>query len=492
MCNYPISALCRWVVLPLVIVAMPLADWSPCAWAQAAEPSSDVSACVEGERLFREQQHDLAEPLLRQCLAEAGERADALLYLTVITVSGERFTEALEWGRKAVATAPESPDARYWYGRALLETGDVVGAKEQWEAGLGFSAQHIGLLEGLARLSIKEGADSKAYGLLVQMQRLGFDEPWVHRLLSELSSNKGLWAASWRHWQDYLERVQENSDDLITAGELGILAGDTEGAIMFCRRAVELEPSAAAYGALGEALFAAKHHDEAIVALQHAIDLDQEEPRYHFNIANALEIEGRVDEAEPHFQRYIELASEDPVGRLNYAVHLNKQGRSEEALNQTRAAVAVDPSLLTARIMEAQLLEVLGLYGEAMGVIDTMLTVATENREQLVSWRDQLALDLAEQRAASEEGKFQLLHIVLADSVAVTLVQQDLAQGVDFATLAVRYSVGTSAAEGGNIGWVAPADMIEPLRSAIAALEPGEISPIIESRELYHIFKRIH
>jgi len=67
----------------------------------------------------------------------------------------------------------------------------------------------------------------------------------------------------------------------------------------------------------------------------------------------------------------------------------------------------------------------------------------------------------------------------------------EIEAGEDFGNLAVRFSVGPTAARGGDIGWVAPQDMAGALREAIEVLGVNEISPPVESGGLTHLFKRI-
>ena len=57
------------------------------------------------------------------------------------------------------------------------------------------------------------------------------------------------------------------------------------------------------------------------------------------------------------------------------------------------------------------------------------------------------------------------------DAEALRLVQEGLAAGEDFATLATRFSTGATAVRGGDIGWVDPKEMVGPLRGAIEPLE---------------------
>jgi tetratricopeptide (TPR) repeat protein len=457
----------------------------------AGTGSEAFEPCSEGERLFLKEHHQDAEPLLVECLESHGEQADPLIFLTVIAVTQNRLQAGLDWGKRAVQIAPDSPDARYWYGRALVETGDQNAARQEWEQGLAHSLEHLGLLEGLAKIEMAEGYDEKAYGLLNQLQRLGVQETWVHQMLAELAQRKGLWQEALTHWRSILENHGETGHRLLRIGELSILAGDLEGAIAACHRAVVLDSTAEAFGGLGEALFAGERHRESLGALHRAVQLDPDMPVFRFNLANVLEILGQVEEAEVHFRRYLDLVPDDPIGHLNFGIHLEKLGRNREAVQQVQMAVKLNPSLLSAQVVYGQLLAKMGHYRPALGVIDTLLTRDPENRDALQAWRDNVAQKLAQEDVASAAGQVRLLHIVTADSQAVALIREELQRGVDFTILASRYSSGPAAAKGGDIGWVAPADMIEPMRSVIEALNPDEVSPPVRSGGLYHLFKRV-
>jgi len=71
---------------------------------------------------------------------------------------------------------------------------------------------------------------------------------------------------------------------------------------------------------------------------------------------------------------------------------------------------------------------------------------------------------------------------------AETARQRALA-GEDFATLASELSEGPNAANGGDLGFTARGQMVEGFDDAVWALEPGEISDVVESRLGYHVIK---
>ncbi len=499
----PAAGSARTVLLPLLLLGslcIPVAAVGGAAPAPASPPAAAPGpaggvppACEEGLRLYRAQQLDRAGESLQECLRQGGDHPEPLLLLTMIALRQDRAADAVGWGRRAVAADSASADTRYWYGRALLADGKPDAAQRQWEAGLALDTSHPGLLEALARLSMDRGHNERAYNLLHQLGRSGVDEPWLHRLMSDLASRKGMWDAALQQWQLVVAGEGESEDNLLRACELGILSGDTATALTACERAVELGHSAAAYGSLGEALFAADRQTEALAALRRAVVLAPDEPRYRFNLANLLEVLGRADEADEHFSRFVNLQPDDPIGRLNYGIHLDRMGRTGEALTQIEAALDLAPDLAAAQLVRGQLLEKQERYEDALAVVDELLAAGPEpeNVDRLEQWRQRLRTLLQERDQARTEGACKLLHIVAPDTQTVRLVRQDLAAGLDFAVVATRYSVGPTAARGGDIGWVVPQEMVEPLRSAIEALGEGEVSRPIESRGLWHFFKRV-
>ena len=60
----------------------------------------------------------------------------------------------------------------------------------------------------------------------------------------------------------------------------------------------------------------------------------------------------------------------------------------------------------------------------------------------------------------------------------------------NFADLAKKYSQDNTAARGGDLGVFPRGMMVKPFADAVAALKPGEISPVIETQYGYHIVQR--
>ena len=426
-----------------------------------------------------------------RCVEEGGMELETLLPLTVMGIRGEQLDEAAKYGKMAIEASPDNADAHYWYGRALLRMDRVEEARQQWVQGLQISLEHKGILEGLARLALNEGEPLKAYQLLDQMRRQGLDEAWLHRLLADIAASRGVWAQSLVHLKDAMSRETPTLSDYLAASELSLMTGNKDDAVGYCQEAVRQQPCGASYGALGEAFFASDRMDSALVYLRMAVDSDSGNSRHRFNLANALEITGQYEAAETHFQYFLASEPDDVVGNFNYGIHLEKQGRDVEALYHINRTISLEPGMLSALIFKVQLLEKMQMFDEALAELALLRQSDPDSMDELNVWENRLLIARSEAMGARVEGKVHLMHMILSDPALVDQVVSYLEGGADFGSLVTQYSTGPAAARGGDIGWIRPVDMVQELQAAIEALGSYDISPPIESRGLYHIFKRL-
>ena len=92
--------------------------------------------------------------------------------------------------------------------------------------------------------------------------------------------------------------------------------------------------------------------------------------------------------------------------------------------------------------------------------------------------------------------KLSASHILIMDAdhtpekrAEIEAILEQLNEGADFAELAMQYSEDGSAASGGDLGEFSLGQMVAPFEEACLALEPGEISDIVETEFGFHIIK---
>ncbi|MBR2835470.1 MAG: SurA N-terminal domain-containing protein [Coriobacteriales bacterium] len=62
-----------------------------------------------------------------------------------------------------------------------------------------------------------------------------------------------------------------------------------------------------------------------------------------------------------------------------------------------------------------------------------------------------------------------------------------IVNGADFSAMAIKYSIDSSALDGGDMGWDCINTFIRPYQTALDRLDVGEVSPVIQSGFGYHI-----
>jgi peptidyl-prolyl cis-trans isomerase C len=134
-----------------------------------------------------------------------------------------------------------------------------------------------------------------------------------------------------------------------------------------------------------------------------------------------------------------------------------------------------------------------------MGGSDTMGAWLAANgyslEELKASLGEEILAEITVQRIADEvpgtAEQVHARHILVADAALAEELQSQLASGADFATLAQTHSLDLSTRiAGGDLGWFAPGTLTMPeVEAAAFALQPGEISAIVQSALGYHLIE---
>ena len=170
-------------------------------------------------------------------------------------------------------------------------------------------------------------------------------------------------------------RALERDDSLAAAhfelGKTMIVLDDLEAALECFRRTTETLPGfAPGWANAGAALGELERPEEALGKLERAADLDPLSHSLASNLGVTLRDLGRLAEAERAFRWALELAPDFVFGHYNLANAVYLQGRHREAVGLFEKAQAMDPSgsdrqrllLAAARLAAGDVEEALGDY----------------------------------------------------------------------------------------------------------------------------------
>ncbi|AHM03369.1 PPIC-type PPIASE domain protein [Roseibacterium elongatum DSM 19469] len=83
--------------------------------------------------------------------------------------------------------------------------------------------------------------------------------------------------------------------------------------------------------------------------------------------------------------------------------------------------------------------------------------------------------------------EYNASHILVESEEDAQALIDDLAEGADFAELAAEHSIGPSGPNGGSLGWFTAGMMVPAFENAVMALQPGEVSPPVETQFGWHV-----
>jgi parvulin-like peptidyl-prolyl isomerase len=120
------------------------------------------------------------------------------------------------------------------------------------------------------------------------------------------------------------------------------------------------------------------------------------------------------------------------------------------------------------------------------GLTDTDL----RNRLQENMLREKLTTAIGEEQVQPIQEQLHARHILVATQDQAQDVLNQLQGGADFAQLAQQVSTDPgSKAKGGDLGWFGRGVMNKPFEDAAFALQPGQLSPVVQSPNGFHVIQ---
>ncbi len=333
----------------------------------------------------------------------------------------------------------------------LVRAGDVAG-----------SVKLLGRLESsrlasfnvsyyLGRGLLQLGRPAEATGPLSRALGLAPNVPLVYAQLAEAQRASGRLDEAEATLARGIALAPQNAELLFARGQLQRSRGRIEPARSDLERARDLEPGdARPHAALADLHRGAGRLDAALAEGEAAVRADPAWAGAHLALGLALGASGDEARAAAEFREALRLEPAQPDALFYLAAVERRAGRPARAVPLLERLMATTPA-----------------YPGAAE-----------------------ALAGARRETAPAEGAIGLRLLRVPERARAEALLERLRGGADFAALARQASVDATAAAGGWLGSLSPAELAEPLRSAAAALGPGETSGVIRTPGGYVILRR--
>lgn len=178
---------------------------------------------------------------------------------------------------------------------------------------------------------------------------------------------------------------------------------------------------------------------------------------------------------------------------------------TDEEINAELSQMAAENSLTLLQLREALNNQIPDGFNIIRTQISEQILIQKLREVEVISQvhitEDEINNFLQRQKLQNTQDEYQLAHLLITrpDSptpeqrtqveAKINDIYQQIRQGSDFAQMAVRYSEGSKALSGGDLGWLNLDQMPSFFVTEVIGLQTGQMSKIIESPAGYHIIK---
>ena len=258
------------------------------------------------------------------------------------------FLEAsVESYRRAVANAPESPEARRDLGALLAQTGQLDQAIDQYREALRLEPDKALNAFSLALVLEAQGLDDEALGHFRTAVDREPDYREFRLVLAERLATAGALEEAHGHFDRLLDRDPSDFSSRLQRAKVRAELGDPAGALDDARSVVEGDAPAnlRARAFHVQADLAARQGDRASARalLDRALALDPELPEAHFSLGTLAGMDGDFESALRSFARVTAATPERAAAWLGEATALALLGREAEAAQRLEAGLGALP-----------------------------------------------------------------------------------------------------------------------------------------------------
>ena len=138
--------------------------------------------------------------------------------------------------------------------------------------------------------------------------------------------------------------------ELIAQADEAFDNGELDKALMILREANNQKPyDAEILYKIGFILYRQKDYQNAIEALEDALKGDDQDPAIYALMASSYRAQGNFPQASKMIQKALDLENDNPIYHFNYGNILQDLGHIEDAIEEYKKALEIDASLEAAK-----------------------------------------------------------------------------------------------------------------------------------------------
>lgn len=476
--------------LPILLLALLVVAASSAQEQAPRDP--DRPWIASADSLARLGQLDDALLLYRRLGRAHADDVGLWLRIAVAELQRGEGPAALEAAHRARALDPEDPEPALVLAQVQLQTSGPERALATLEEALAKHPEDDQLLESVASFAVGMGDRAKAAGAMYQLIRLHPERHGYRFDLARLLTNSNELAQAADVLQEALRAGADAATCHAMLGKCALLAGDAEAARGSFDRALAIGPSAEAFGGLGALAFVEGKPAAAAEHFRRALQLAPDDADLYFNLGNALAQLERAEEAENAYRQSLRLDPYAAGTHLNLGILQLARFRPEAARRSLKRAVELEPERPDAHLHLARIHAALYEHAAAQREYRLYLERIDDPKEHT---RIQAVIaNLAEAErnsaAARERGEIHVLQMMLATREEAAMLMDRARAGEDFYALAEQFSLARDRA-GVDAGFVDPNELAPIFRDALLALQPRQVSPIVQGPNGWYIFQRV-
>ena len=316
----------------------------------------------------------------------------------------------------------------------------------------------------------------------------GEDPPIVQLVnRAEFFASRGQLKLAIGKYQEAMDAGAGSPQVLNRLAELYMAAGQLREAIGVLRRSLDEGPGQLpVYSRLGEAFLAIGRADSAIFFISEARELAPETSAIRSSLGFLYLQSGLRDLGKSELDTALVLDERNPEAHRFLGFYYTQTDSFRKAIDHYTRVIELSPQDVEAHNNVAFLRSAVGEYRESLDFYKRTKELTLDpNLVHAVN------LNMDAVNAILSE-KMRARYILVDTESKGRAVLDKLDNGEDFAALAAQFSQAPNAADGGDLGFFGPGDMLPEVEEAVLQLAVGEISELLRIADRVMIIQRLN